>query len=175
MRRPLVSVGVDDSSSSGVVARRVAPPIRAVVLERRAQALDDRLESEGLVAPGGEEGVELEARSTPVVVRVVVDDYCSAERRLADARRASPRGVHQSKPHAGLVRAVAADDHVHVQRRFTVADRLARRRQIDAGAAPRRRDREDRSLDARDRRVELVPEARRDGGSRRRRARGRMQ
>ena len=99
VRRPLVSVGVDDSSSSRVVARRVAPPIRAVVLKRRPQALDDRLESEGLVAPGGEEGVELEAGSTPVVVGVVVDDYCSAERRLADARRPLPAEAYTSLNH----------------------------------------------------------------------------
>ena len=52
----------------------------------------------------------------------------------------------------------------YVQRRFAIADRLARRRQIDAGAAPRRRDREDRSLDARDRRVgEDVGDGRRVG------------
>ena len=147
-----------------MVARRVAPPIGAVVLERRAQALDDRLESERLVAPGGKEGVEREARSTPVVVRVVVDDYCSAKRRLADARRAFPRGVDESKPHAGLVRAVAADDHVHIKRCVAVADRLPGRRQVDARAAPRRRDRENRTPEARDRGVQLVPEARRDGG-----------
>ena len=73
-----------------MVARRVAPPIRAVVLKRRAQALDDGLESEGLVAPGGEEGVELEAGSTPVVVRVVVDDYCPAERPVRKSNLPTP-------------------------------------------------------------------------------------
>ena len=156
VRGPLVAVGVDDSPSPSMICRRVAPPIGAVVLKRRPQALDDGLEAERLVAPGGEEGVELEASSTPVVVGILVNDYCSAERR-AWMRGGPSREAYQSKPHAGLVRAVAADDDVHIKQCVAVADRLPGHRKIGAGQR-QRRDREDgRPGGARSRRSSSYP------------------